>query len=43
MFTIISSVILGICTVIGTGAGIVSLILYIHDRKKKSEPSASDR
>ena len=41
--TLIWSIASGICTFVGTGVGIVSLILYLRDRKKKSEPSDSDR
>ncbi|MBO5369154.1 MAG: hypothetical protein J6B23_00600 [Clostridia bacterium] len=31
----ITALILGVCTVIGAVAGVISLVLYIHDRKKK--------
>ena len=34
----ITALILGICTVAGAVAGVISLVLYLHDRK--SEPSA---
>lgn len=31
----ITSLLLGICTVVGTVVGVISLALYLHDRKKK--------
>ena len=32
---ITSALWLGVCTIIGTGIGIISLVLYLVDRKKK--------